>query len=320
MRLLRHFLVLFVVALGFFPAMAIGAPVKPSLAGSLSVGIPYTGSMAGEDSQNWYHWLRLPVPLRNGDVVQFSFTGSQDSRVCLAPPVDDSDRLDTEEECATHGYTGKLPYVDVDGTRRRDLTWSGPSGVGFLLVASGDCCPYLNNGTYTLTLEQINPNVLIGMPPPQVLPRTFQLPASITLGDNSPAGDGIVGELQWKGTRKTPGPSVWTTFLSTTSLSGQLIFSGEVPPVAQRRIQLRACVLRPAGGRNCTGASTVALRPAETGKCRAARKLNSKLKKRIRQLQRANLQSRQAKTRRLRSANRQIRKVKRAIQKHCVGA
>ena len=245
------------VAVLLFTAVLTGeaaaAPTKPSAAVQLTLGVPYSSTIDRDVAAT--EWLKLPQYMRPGDSLTLASDSSRSSiRYCLVPVVDDFDQADTEEACDGPGYTSEFTHADVDsGKFRRTLEWSRPAGPGMLLVAPGCGFCGADVWTYSVTIEQAITRVNIGTARLGRSPRNVSLIASATFGDNTPAADGIPGQLLW---RMGSGADLQPLAQATTA-GGQLAFSGNLPQeAAGRTVDLSACVNQVGGGEpRCTAQS-----------------------------------------------------------------
>jgi hypothetical protein len=232
---------------------AAAAPTKPSAAVPLAVGVPYSSTIDRDVAAT--EWLKLPQYMRPGDSLTLASDSSRSSiRYCLVPVIDDFDQADTETACDGPGYTSEYEHADVDaGKYRRTLEWSRQAGPGMLLVAPGCGFCGADVWTYSVTIEQVITRVNIGTARLERSPRTVALTASATFGDNTPAADGIPGQLLW---RMGSGADLQPLSQATTA-GGQVAFSGTLPrEAAGRTVELSACVNQVGGGDpRCTAQS-----------------------------------------------------------------
>lgn len=309
--------------------------VGPSSATEVKQSVPFTGIWNGTPyghTRYPSHWWRLPGTLRSGDSIQLAVDNrlgkKSDISFCLIPPVDDFGATDAFDPCR-EGYPG----VGEGEQDRLQMTYDGgATGRANLAVwLDDDCClsegekVEIGYGQYTITLEQIETLVNLGLEVPSSIPATFNLVSYLTYGDGSPAGNGIPAFLQWRvippsGVDPTPFENVVTAYSS----GGLATFTGTMPPSAQgSKVQLRACVAQPgstnvrcgASARTTVGVSNcyraLASRRART---RAFRRTKRKLRRaRARNAGRAKRRLK----RQLKKKRRTLAKAKRSVRIHC---
>jgi hypothetical protein len=229
-------------ALACAPAAG-AAPTSPSTASVLTAGLPYSEFIP---EREYYHWLRLPQPLRNLDELQLAVDVSDGARICLAGPADDFDEQRVEEECNdAENEQGNVWGFAESGKSRQLLAWRGSPAAEYLVVKD-------NAGfgiTYSLTIERIVERVNIALAPMRRTPRRVSVTAPAVFGDNTPARDGIPGHLEWRAVGAKP--VKWTRIGDATVGAGSLALSGKLPKrVRGTKVFLRACVEQPGGDRS----------------------------------------------------------------------
>jgi hypothetical protein len=232
---------------------AAAPPTKPSAAAQLAVGIPYSSTIDRDVAAQ--EWLKLPQYMRPGDSLTLASDSSRSSiRYCLVPVIDDFDAADTATACDGPGYPSEFDHADVSsGMYRRTIEWSRQAGPGMLLVAPGCGFCGADVWTYSVTIEQVITRVNIGTARLERSPRNVALTASATFGDNTPAADGIAGQLLWRiGSSDDLQP-----LAQATTAGGQLAFGGTLPQeAAGKTVELSACVNQVGGGDpRCTAQS-----------------------------------------------------------------
>ncbi len=279
---------------------------SPSKAAAVSVGVPFAATGENGKPDVW----RLDSLVRPGDKVQFAVDnthGSEDVDVCLFGPTDDYG-YDDEVNASCDGLFDDRPGAFGVRSGRADravATYSRAAGMPFIRVSS----LYDRVDNYTITVERIVRTINIGAVPPTQVGRNFSYTASLRYADNTPAADGTPVVLQWRGTKRTPGPGSFTTLASSPSTGGQAIFNAILPTIADRKIALRACVADESDADRCTTAATVRVAPSASASCLRAKAKVRSLRRRVRALRRH--------ARKLTVTRRQLRAARRRAASRC---
>ena len=255
---------IFVIAFALAAGPASASPnAGPGTAPALSLRAPFAGVWAGTPSTHPVsrgggelptQWWRVTPLVRTGDLVQIGVDntrGQGNLAVCLASPTDEFGADSALSGCVKRERT--VPPGRLD---RIVLTQAGSSGQPLLVFYGG-------GGSYSGVVEKVIRILKISVNPVGRVRHKFTFRAVLRHGDGVRAPDGTVGVLQWKRAKGTPGPGSFTRLAGARSRKGTLKFKARLPRSAQKRVQVRACVIQPdqpEGGTRCTDPKTLRLK------------------------------------------------------------